>query len=387
MEPRVLPRFPAGPQELRPPWRWWRHKLRPCPDGAMFHQETWGADMPTGGPIERYSIHFDLLNMYEIINPPSMFLTTTTPEYETIYGIDRELMTRGETVECDVVWYERPGELWHELPGNTCRPGEYEIRMVDRRSRDYNTVSTARRYESEMPPLYWRSTTLERLGEDALTVGENAVRAVAAAYGIPGPMVGAAFGDPSRVPATAMPGPRLEDQLSQIMDAIRQYQGTRRQRPTTVIMNQEDWELLRRDVMRDQELDWLLDGLYARAESRMTCDSIFGLQIRAERNMPRGRILVVGDTDFAGQMPAPIMPPTLFDGMVTPHPMSPSKSPVLPEAELVDEIDRLVNEQVRVGPVDDYNVDRYPKCPHCNHSWHGILCNECDCLGELEEEV
>ena len=60
---------------------------------------------------------------------------------------------------------------------------------------------------------------------------------------------------------------------------------------------------------------------------------------------------------------------------------------ILPEQDVVDEIDRLVNEQVRPGPRDDYNADRYPKCVKCPHPWHGLCCEKCACLGELEDPI
>jgi hypothetical protein len=69
---------------------------------------------------------------------------------------------------------------------------------------------------------------------------------------------------------------------------------------------------------------------------------------------------------------------------------------VLPESEVIAEIDRLeeyfdtrdeaeaavrlVNDQVRRGPRDDYNADRYPKCADCGHTWHGLDCEHCGCL-------
>jgi hypothetical protein len=80
---------------------------------------------------------------------------------------------------------------------------------------------------------------------------------------------------------------------------------------------------------------------------------------------------------------------------------------VLPESEVIAEIDRLedyfdtrdeaeaavrlVNEQVRGGPVDDYKVDRYPRCKECGHTWHGLECSRdnCDCINTdwLNEQV
>ena len=40
--------------------------------------------------------------------------------------------------------------------------------------------------------------------------------------------------------------------------------------------------------------------------------------------------------------------------------------------DIVDEIDALVDAQLAGGPVDDYNADRYDKCPHCDRHWHGL---------------
>ena len=53
---------------------------------------------------------------------------------------------------------------------------------------------------------------------------------------------------------------------------------------------------------------------------------------------------------------------------------------ILPESQVVDDIDRLVNDSIRPGPRDDYSVDRYPRCKDCAHSWHGLECEACDCL-------
>lgn len=39
---------------------------------------------------------------------------------------------------------------------------------------------------------------------------------------------------------------------------------------------------------------------------------------------------------------------------------------------LLDDIDRLVDEQLAAGPVDDYNTNRYDKCWHCSRDWHGV---------------
>lgn len=44
--------------------------------------------------------------------------------------------------------------------------------------------------------------------------------------------------------------------------------------------------------------------------------------------------------------------------------------------DIVDEIDALVDAQLAGGPVDDYNADRYDKCPHCDRNWHGLPVTE-----------
>lgn len=44
--------------------------------------------------------------------------------------------------------------------------------------------------------------------------------------------------------------------------------------------------------------------------------------------------------------------------------------------DIVDAISALVDEQLAAGPVDDYNADRYDKCPHCGRSWHGLPVTE-----------
>jgi hypothetical protein len=42
-----------------------------------------------------------------------------------------------------------------------------------------------------------------------------------------------------------------------------------------------------------------------------------------------------------------------------------------PEDRVLDAIDRLVDEQLAPGPLDDHNTDRYIKC-RCGQDWHGL---------------
>jgi hypothetical protein len=65
---------------------------------------------------------------------------------------------------------------------------------------------------------------------------------------------------------------------------------------------------------------------------------------------------------------------------------SPWKSQKNPEDHVLDAIDQLVNEQLAVGPVDDYSVDRYPHCSDCGHQWHGEKCHWCHCEQSTGEQ-
>jgi len=101
-----------------------------------------------------------------------------------------------------------------------------------------------------------------------------------------------------------------------------------------------------------------------------------------------GEVLTFDGVGWAAGVIEPQQIPRIPGLIADPISLLPSRRPnVLPESEVIDEIDRLVNEQVRGGPVDDYNINRYPRCKHCHHDWHGILCEKCACLGELEDPI
>jgi hypothetical protein len=40
--------------------------------------------------------------------------------------------------------------------------------------------------------------------------------------------------------------------------------------------------------------------------------------------------------------------------------------------DIVDQIDQLVDDALARPIVDDYSVNRYPRCWHCNREWHGM---------------
>lgn len=52
-----------------------------------------------------------------------------------------------------------------------------------------------------------------------------------------------------------------------------------------------------------------------------------------------------------------------------------------PETKVINDIDALVDEQLRRGPYGEYgwnnDAREFMKCPHCPHDWHGLPCDEC----------
>jgi hypothetical protein len=443
LHPHLLPRFgPSGGSraELRPPWNWWRTKVMRSEDGTLVQQCY---DSQTD--VREASLLFNAGDDADIIDPPAMHFIEREPEYVDIgYGgcIDRTLMARGPSAECEVVWHRQPGPRWYRLPGNTCRPGDYYIGMVDpdREDRGAGDDSTRMTYSSDLRPLAWHP--LEGAAE------LEGVR-IAAAFGIPPAMVGIVE-EPYRPPNDSRAAEslrELDEQVGAIFEASRNFEAANQQRPQAVLMSRTDYEELRRSVLRDEALSELTR--YGRAGDR-PFESILGLQIVADNAVPPGRIILVGPQAFgdprreAGPLQramqvyqqaidaltglgaiaaevgersvglfqqVPNSGYTISDagqlrsGVYTPNQIreleglggysrrdvtwssAPRPADILPEQDVVDEIDRLVNEQIRPGPRDDYSVNRYPKCGHCGHDWHGVLCEHCDCLGELEDPV
>jgi hypothetical protein len=379
---------------LSPPWYWWRLKLRPCPDGALVHQSY---DDPVN--VTEYSLMFDLLEDVEIHDPPAMHLTHFAPEYDYPYGDPyrplRALMASGPEGVVDVVWYKRPGPMWHQLPGNTCCPGDYQISMEsDRRDRREDDAQRCL-YMQDMPALRWDQVATD----DASAEG----RRIAAAFGLPGPMIG-----------QTTPPRTLDEHCQDIWDAIRNYESQMARRPSAVLMNEQDYRELRR-LGQQADLD---RGLYQPGPLyNRPFDTILGMEIRAERAVPRGQYIVVNDRtgydpiNWGNPAREPGRGYTLSDinelrggfhaaggmGILTPNqirereglppyagwqPSAQSSNLLNPEDGVLDEIDQLVNESIAPGPRDDYNADRYVKCQECWHDWHGLECSvsRCDCI-------
>lgn len=354
---------------LQPPWTWWATGPRPDADGHLFRY-TWC-------DTTEYTVEFGP-GSEVLIDPPSMHILE---EYEDIYSLGdmstplRELRV---SASVELVWHRQPGPRWRPLPYHTCVPGEYRQdrggRADLRHPLDYDM------FYQTMPILQWPIT------ETADPVPVLTVDEIRRMEGL-GP-----------APTS------IDDYLQRIIQGNRDYEVQHRRRAVAVLISPEDYRRLL--TMADPVNRPLV--FYDPANPHAT---IFGLQVRQEPNLPPGRIIVVGPEGLpnfgdplrgrvvriaADHIPgldaSRIMSGTFSSGVITGRdiPFSPAVIPqshlVNPEDRVLDEIDKLVNEQVRPGPVDDYHVNRYPKCKHCRHDWHGILCKLCDCLGELEDE-
>jgi hypothetical protein len=353
-------------------WRWWRCRLLPDECNELLYQFY---DDPVQ-PREA-SVIFNRDDPVEFVDPPAVVITVLYPEFQDInYGSARavtSMMTRGPSAECDLVWHQCPGPRWMPLPGDTCQLGEYRIESMDPSSRRPRHSTQMLRHPY-LPVLPAPEVTSSLEEATALTRQQ-----IAAMYGVPLAVV---------APDQLAPSSSLDGYLDAMLRGVEEFRANQMRNPTIVLINLEDYrrivELARQ---RAELLSFMGNPPQDLIGDRLT---VFGLEVRAERLIPRGQVLLIGE----GGRTTVTVRPDYAPGGVRPRRMPPSarvraKSSLYlnPEDQVLDDIDLLVNEQVRGGPVDDYRVDRYPKCKHCPHQWHGLCCEHCDCLGELEEEV
>jgi hypothetical protein len=275
-------RIPLHPQRL-PHYGMHGGERSRLPDGYGW----WRLELPTGEYTQQYdnpdNIHEMSLLLFdgdarnqtgEIVDPPALHVTRFLPEYDHIdfaSGPPRSMMTRGMYAVVDVVCNDCLGDRWQWLPGNTCRPGDYQIEERERREprRDGRPIDLSRR---------WDDSTRHHFDRDY---------------------------------------PMLQWPL---------------------------WAVFNRD------------------------GTVNNAQLRASGFIDIGVLDREGFQQERRWSPSPDL-------------IIPRRSPnVLPESQVIDEIDRLVNDQVRVGPRDDYRVNRYPPCKVCGHQWHGLDCERCECI-------
>jgi hypothetical protein len=378
-------------------WNWWRIRLpQPSVDGQCY---TVQYDHPTD--IHEASILFD--GDGEIVDPPAFHLTYFLPEFQDIsfsdpHVPDRTLMMRGPTAEFDVVWNDAPGEMWDLLPGNTCCPGDYSIEEVqrDRQHVQYGrnerwADSTRREFSSSMGYLHWPTNPPQtrRIGRPEPPSAYTARPRWQSRHPPSGPTP-----NEIRQREGLPPAP---DYLGEILRACQTFEAAQNRRPVAIVMHPQDQQRLLSQVDAAGPMTMPTPtGLRPHG-------TLFGIEIRLDQNLQLGQILLIGaegDTmpqevrnwggDLIGVLQEPgVRPrPSVIRGGRSPN--------VLPESEVIAEIDRLedyfdtrdeaeaavrlVNEQVRGGPVDDYHANRYPECDHCPHQWHGLECEHCDCI-------
>lgn len=391
IRPNDLPRgADGGAQEfLRWPWQWWRTRILPDADGNMTYQEYAPTNPEQIGGFDEVTVRFDPTTDYNVVNPPSFFIVTRTRE---ISSFDYRLnsMPVREEMYCDLVWYEQPGPRWERLPGVTCRPGQYEISMSDGRAEDRISMGFSMATH-ETRDLIWYPPPARVLYERARL---NDVDETVTMAQIPPPVMG--------IPLMGAPRDRHRDALNQIIEALYQYERRNTRRPRYILVNPEDYATLRQGVLADDRSSYYT--ISAVSSGRL---ALFGMEILIDRAVSPGAILVAdGSLDICLQYvrgstddmyaSTPVEPPsTTYSSYPAAnfsigasdvyaelhHHATFERGPsILPESDVVDEIDRLVNDSIRPGPQDDFTVNRYDRCEDCGCQWHGLECALCECI-------
>lgn len=315
LQPARLPRGPMGSYQLGAGWRWWRKTVYPGDDGNIF-QRFWE---PSVENVQEARIVFDRQFPTIIQNPPVLRVRIVERYAEINAGVmmvPYEVAHHGEVL---MVWYGPPGPEWEPLGGNTCSPGEYIFdQIAEQRGRgmygdDLRQTSTMdrdsreQRWESGMGMLEWPH-------EAAM------------------PYLGQ-FMDQMSIEA-------LDEALQRRYDAVGQT------RLSEVYGGQLDdvlsaWQQFNRSARAARE-EYADRGLLSPNE------------IRRREGLP----------------PAPAPQPRVRPGGLYGDPRELDMD-ARPEQAVVDEIDRLVNEQMRQR-MDDYSRDFTERCEHCGEAWHGL---------------
>jgi len=126
----------AGRPSLLPPdWWWWQLRL-PAAGGELFEQVVSDLDEDQYRSV---SFVFNDGSNLEIRNPPAFYVEVTDVRDEfRLWGGEPLLTQRVRTHGiAEVVWRDKPGPLWRQMPGNTCMWGEYRT--------EYRTEELGRR--------------------------------------------------------------------------------------------------------------------------------------------------------------------------------------------------------------------------------------------------
>jgi hypothetical protein len=228
----------------------------------------------------------------------------------------------------------------------------------------------------------------------------------------------------------------LEEYVHLVWRAYDEFQLCYYRQPAAILISFEDWQQLR--WQSQEEWDELhLADVYQPARvlpQLQPYDTLLGLELRPVAQMPAGRVVLLGTDDdqvmraeptirgtieFSWPQQVRTMQPqddetgaalergrlalssgvaaalflaerraTLVASAALPPAVIEDKPQETqkrnPEDDVLDAIDLLVDQQLKSGPRDDYNVNRYPRCVKCHHDWHGTCCENCSCLGDPE---
>jgi hypothetical protein len=309
----------------------------------------------------------------------------------------------GERAEVQIVWWGPPGAVasfdpanpdrtliqrgWEMLPGNTCRPGSYETKDITE-ERGYRTTDDLREWRDAFELRYYSGQRLLEWQPDDLAAvygGQLDDTMLAWQRALTEQVVQARL--PQQFPtARSYPGPILAEIRVGLERAVEM------RRPAEA----------RAELLIDADAG-TYDGIILGDDTEICFTSPITLSARGQLAVtlplsvplppgdPRPRPVREGSyarrstTWSAGPGYAdPARHRVLRPGSPYGPRTDPRLAPRTPNAEqpVLDAIDELVNEQLRPGPVDNYEINRYPKCAECGHDWHGLECEDdgCDCL-------
>lgn len=368
LHPDRLPAYAGSSMLMCAPWKWWETRTGTGltrieePNGGLEYSVTFGRDGPA----------------VILTDPPAVHLLHITVYDDMLHDVGRTMLTNAYLL-ARVVWHEPPDPSWYPVPGLfTCSPGDYRIDQEMRSERgsrgDYRYFGQPDQVVSSgQQVLNWPVTPTQRVARvdgPTGTVLDNL-----AGWG--GDLI-TTVQDTTYTPdevrqREGLPPAPDAGLLDQILRAGQDFQVTHYRAPAAIVMHPELHQRLL--MAASAQGRPMVQPTYP--TDAQPYGTLFGMQIRVDANMTPGQFWLIPATeDPSGvvifQMPRNM--PTVIKGARSPN--------VLPESEVIDDIDRLVNDQVRPGPVDDYQANRYPKCAECGHDWHGLECGKdnCDCL-------
>jgi hypothetical protein len=369
LHPREVSRYGpmGGPQVMLPaPWMWWETRV------STQLEIRWE---PERDDIETYIVTFGPDGDRVVLtDPPSLFLINIQ-QYDDVLGCDfeRSLLT-ASYLTARVVWHTCPGAHWQPVPHVlTCRPGWYQ--------QDSHAYGPRQRYDREAwngtIPFYERTPTLDWPMNPTIVDGQ-AIHSTTSAE--------RCRQCQRYIPLWTSAAVEAGDPRVLCEECYRMRRRTNRAPSVEITGPLTDEQVL---VFDGQRGGWTLADIETLRGGFVAARQVLREEIAALYGIPGAMLAAVMTPDeireregLAPYEPGDVIAPARGRD-VTPWMISAIK----PEAELVDEIDRLVNEEIRAGPRDDYNLNLYPRCARCAHQWHGILCDQCACLGELEDEV